>query len=165
MAAAKRKLDIFSVLKSLDQRDLEFYKNLTPEERKEFAPVVVMRWMSAVKGSDELNEYYIHQVNDRINKNLWHSGLTKHTELIAKSMAMCGIGKKCDHVWVKGFGREKNSKFVDFLRQFYPTASKFEIEYLISINTEDQLVNLVRESGLQDGEMKSLVKEIKELKK
>lgn len=165
MTAQKKKLDIFKLLEAVDKRDINFYSNLTPEEKKGFAPIVAMRWLSAVKGRNEENEYYLHVTNDRVNKHMWNSDLSKHPELIYKTMALCGLGKKMGHEWIKGFSREKQSKFVEFLKVYYPTASKNELEYLIQINSAAQLTELVNDSGLQDDEIKVLVKEIKELKK
>lgn len=165
MTAPKKKLDIFKLLEAVDKRDVNFYSNITPEERKGFAPIVAMRWLSAIKGGNQENEYYLHVTNDRVNKHLWNSEITKHPELVYKTMALCGLGKKMPHQWIAGFKREKSSKFVEFLKQYYPTASNDELEYLIEINTIEQLSELVSDSGLQDDEIKILVKEIKELKK
>lgn len=167
MTAVKKKpaLDIFELLGKVDKRDLDFYSNMTPEQKKAFAPIVAIRWMSSVKASEDENEYYLHVTNDRVNKHLWNSEIYKHPELVYKTMALCGIGKGMRHEWIAGFKRAKNSKFVEFLKTYYPTASKKELEYLVEINDQDQLIQLVHDAGLQDDEIKALVKEIKELKK
>src|SRR3546814_9494510 len=51
-------------------------------EKKAFSPLVIMRWISGVKGSREINEYYLQMVNEMINQNLWDSCLSKHPELL-----------------------------------------------------------------------------------
>lgn len=167
MAADKKKppLDIFRVMEAIDKRNFGFYKTLTDEEKKAFSPLVIMRWISGVKGSREINEYYLQMVNEMINRNLWDPCLSKHPELLFMLLAQCGIGQKVNHEWIKGFSREKKSKLAEFLRNYYPTASKSELEFLITINSKDQLISLVEESGLQDDEAKVLIKEIKETKK
>ena len=104
-------------------------------------------------------------VNEVVNKNLWDSGLNKHPELVYKLMAHCGIGSTVRHEWVKGFSRPKRSKVAEFLKQYYPSASNDEIEYLITINSKEQLLELLNESGMQDDEIKVMAKEIKEIKK
>jgi hypothetical protein len=167
MADSKKKptLDIFRVMEQIDKRNFNFYKTLTDEEKKAFSPLVIMRWISAVKGSREINEYYIQMVNEMINRNLWDPCLSKHPELLYMLLAQCGIGQKVNHEWIKGFSREKKTKLNNFLKQYYPTASNSELDFLVSINSKEQLISMVEESGLQDDEAKVLIKEIKELKK
>lgn len=167
MAAEKKKppLDIFKVMSAIDNRKFGFYKTMSDEEKKAFSPLVIMRWISAVRGSREINEYYLQIVNELVNKNLWDPCLSKHPELLYLLLAHSGIGSKVDHEWIKGFSREKKSKLVEFLKQFYPTASTKELEFFITINSKEQLISLVNDSGMQDDEAKSLIKEIKETKK
>lgn len=167
MTTGKKKppLDIFKVMEAIDKRNFGFYKTLTDEEKKAFSPLVIMRWISAVKGSDEINGYYIQMVNEMINRNLWDPCLSKHPELLYMLLAQCGIGQKVNHEWIKGFSREKKSKLTEFLRTYYPSASTNELDFLVSINSKEQLIEMVEESGLQDDEAKVLIKEIKELKK
>lgn len=186
MTAQKKKLDIFRLLEAVDKRDLNFYSKLTDEEKKGFAPIVAMRWLSAISdwseppkklfgNANSANEYYLISTNAYVNKHLWDSNLTGHPELVYQLMAICGAGMNTNlnkkgelstnHQWIAGFKRGKTSKFVEFIKQYYPLASSKELEYLIEINSQEQLIELVNESGLQDDEVKVLVKEIKELKK
>ena len=44
----KFKLDVFKLLEAIDQRNFDFYVNLSNEEKKGFAGIVAMRWMSTV---------------------------------------------------------------------------------------------------------------------
>lgn len=165
---AKKKapaLDIFKTLSAIDKRDYNFYANLSDEEKKGFAPIVVSRWLSAVEGNEDVNAFYLMMVNENVNKNFWDSTISKHPELQYKMMAACGIGKSVKHKWIKGYGRKSaKSKFMELLSSFYPSASVKELEYLISINSIEQLTQLVNDAGLQDEDIKKMVKEIKELK-
>lgn len=167
MTAQKKKpaLDIFELLAAVDKRDFNFYSKLTPEQKKAFAPIVAMRWMTAIRNSDQDSEFQLQIVNEVVNQNMWNSALYNHPELIYKLMAVCGSGKRKNYEWIKGFSKEKKSKMVEFLRTYYPSASKSEIEYLISINSKEQLIDLVKDSGLQDDEAAVLIKDIKEVKK
>lgn len=157
-------LDIFKTLSAMDSRNYDYFSNLTDQEKKGFAPIVAMRWLSAVKGSNLENEFYLNMTNELVNKHLWDSSLTKHPELVYKLMAACGIGSNKRHEWIKGFSKQKHSKFVEFLKIYYPSASKDELNYLIEINSKEQLMSLVNDSGLQDDEIKILAKEVKDLK-
>ena len=67
MAAAK--LDIKRELRAVDQKDYDFYKNLTDEEKKAFNPFILMRYTSNCTLEIDLQEWFIEQTNECINKN------------------------------------------------------------------------------------------------
>ena len=86
------KLDIKRVLKAVDNKNYNFYSNLTDEERKELSPFVLMRFVSNVQGQDQdIEEWFVEMTNDFVNKNHWQ--LSKnHKELLWKLLAATGAG-------------------------------------------------------------------------
>ena len=48
---ASFKLDIFKLLSTIDSSSSNIYASLSDEERKGFAPLVVMRWMTGTSDS------------------------------------------------------------------------------------------------------------------
>lgn len=168
MSAKKEyKLDLFKqVLPALDKRDFSFYKNLSIEEKKGFADIVALRYMSTTADSNkELCEYHILAANEA-NKNLWHSELRNHKELQYLVLALIGTGRVMRHEWIKGpVGKKRNNKVFDLVKKYYSTASNDEIQMFIDMNTADDLIELAKEFGTQDEELKELKKEIKKVKK
>ena len=44
-----KRLDIFGLLRNIDKQNVQYFRSLTTEERKAFAPVVIMQWMFCLK--------------------------------------------------------------------------------------------------------------------
>jgi hypothetical protein len=51
------KLNIKNEMAAFDTKDRNFYKSLTPEERKKFGLYLMIRWGASVQGQPELEEY------------------------------------------------------------------------------------------------------------
>jgi hypothetical protein len=49
-------LDIKRELAAVDLRNYNFYENLTAEEKKEFSPYILMRYVSNASGDREVQE-------------------------------------------------------------------------------------------------------------
>ncbi len=162
----KFKLDVFKLLAALDKRDFKFYSQLSDEEKKGFTGIVAMRWLSSVSDKNrDMCEYHIQMVNDGANKHFWNSEMIKHPELQYLSLAVCGIGAKQHHQWIKGPARKKKNKVLSMLAEFCPAANIEELEMLFDINDLDGLVEIAKMMGYQDDQIKDLKKEIKVMKK
>ena len=61
------KLPLNTVLAAIDKKDYGFYDRLTPEHQKQLAPFLLNRYVSLVKGSGELQAYYLMAGNQRVN--------------------------------------------------------------------------------------------------
>ena len=62
------------------------------------------------------------------------------------------------HEWIKQKKRESNNKVVKFLRNFYPDYTDEDLETLAAITTKDELVQLGKQHGWADKEVKSALK-------
>src|SRR5690606_18544385 len=89
-------LDIFKLLSASDQRDFEFLSDQTEEARKAFAPVVALRWASAVEGA--LSDYAILAANKKANLHFFD--ISDHPDLQYRLIASTGTGKSLRHYWV-----------------------------------------------------------------
>jgi len=57
---ATAKLDIKRELRAVDQKDYNFYDNLTDEERKAFSAYILMRYTASVQMPDrDIQEWYV----------------------------------------------------------------------------------------------------------
>ena len=151
--AKKFKLDVFRVLKALDENDKEFYNNLTDEEQKEFGGWLTMRWASSCHGSPE---HYLLYVNDLVNVNF--SMLADHKELIWKLLSICGTGKKERHIWIPPPKKEKKSKIHEEVFKLYPLYKEDEIDILIQLNSKEELRELFLNNAFTDKEIKDILK-------
>lgn len=160
-AKSEHKLDIFREMAEADRRNLNFYASLTEEEQKSFAPVVAMRWMSAVSDSSGLAEYYIVMTNDLVNIGFWD--LYKHPELQWKLMAAAGCGQTQRHQWIPGSKKRNTNKLDKLILAQYPSLSDQELAIYKSKLTRDSLKQWLRDMGMPDDEIKPILEDFKKL--
>jgi len=135
MAAAK--LDIKRELVAVDTRNYDFYDNLTPEEQKAFSPYILMRYVSNTTGDRDIQEWYLENTNEFVNKNHWT--LSKnHKSLLWKLFAATGGGSSTYHPYMAVGKKEKVSKFENLLAETYPAKKIEDIKLLASLMTQEE---------------------------
>ena len=77
----KQDFDLFDALNALDKKDYGYYSRLTPEQQKKFVPFMLIHWMSAVKGTGGIPEYYVRSVDHYANKYFLNETISQHPEL------------------------------------------------------------------------------------
>ena len=154
--AAKKKVSIpiKDQMSAIDRNDFDFYTRLDDEHKKAFSPWITMRCASSAQGVAAY--HYLLMVNDIVNVDF--SLLKKHPELQWKLLAVCGQGSSTYHPWIAPVKKRKKHKMETFLSKQYPTLSKEELELLVNINSEEELKNLARNTGLDEKEIKELFK-------
>jgi hypothetical protein len=144
-----------SMLEAIDTNDFEFYAKLTPDQQKEFSPWLAMRYASSAQGNT--TAHYLLMVNDIVNNNF--SELKNHPDLQWKLLAVCGSGRPTFHPWIPpGKGKRKTSKLKDLLHRIYPHMGYDDIDMLVAINTEDDLKQFARDSGMDEKDIKDMFK-------
>lgn len=94
---ATRKLDIFDVIKNVDAKNVNFYSELSDEEKKAFVPFLVSRWLS---GTSNARQVYF--LNEIVNPFLFVSHIQRdHKELLWKLFTITGTGKPYKRSWIK----------------------------------------------------------------
>lgn len=127
-----KKLDLFGLLDKIDGNDLEAYLDLTDEERKEFAPVVVMRWLSSSMDTKQLT-----YLNEYVNRHVFHH--YRHPDLMFKVMVACTPPKKHYYKWLPRKKKDKLTKKVDVVTRYLECSRRDAKEYLTSMTQEDVL--------------------------
>lgn len=170
--AKERVLDLFGkVLPSLDMKNMDLWKNLKEDEKKEFHPRIIMRFMSAVPDSSQMKEYYLLSSNELVNVHL-DDILTKqnargdvrepHYELACKLLAKVGIGSKTRHEWIKVATSKKSKNKIDEVFLYYnENLNDDELEIKRKITDSDDFYELALGSGLSQKDAKALLKEYK----
>jgi hypothetical protein len=149
------KLNIVNEMRAFDNKDRDFYKNLTDEERKKFSNYLMIRWGSSVQGSTELQQYYLLSCNENLNKHFFDLARYPELQWLSATTVSPGMGT-FRHDWIKQKKREGSSnKTVKFLRQLFPEYKEDELELLARINTTEDLKQLARKHGWDDRRIKS----------
>ena len=128
--AKKRLLDLSRVLKAIDQKNYNFYKSLTDQEKKEFNAFVMMRFISNSNGGQDIEEWFVEMTNEVLNKNYWD--ISKHTDLTWKLCSAVGIGNTFFHQYLPTKKIELD-KFENLLGEIYPAMKLDDIKMLASM--------------------------------
>jgi hypothetical protein len=97
----KQDFDLFEALLAIDKKDYGWFSKLSEEQKKKFVPYMMLHWVSAVKGSGEVQQYYLQSVDYHANKYYFNENIQKHPELqwLMLCAASPGIGKQY-HQWI-----------------------------------------------------------------
>ena len=152
--AKERALDIFQLLGEIDRKKFDLWDKLTEEQRKEFSPLITMRWMAGTTSQQQ-----IILLNEIINVAVFN--LPEHKELMLKLMTVCSDGSQKRYAW-NDYKMAKGSKkktAVDLIASHYNLSSK-EAEDSLRLFTSEEILELGEMYGLQKDEMKLLKKEV-----
>lgn len=148
-----RKLDIFALFKKIDAGDHGFYEKLSPDEQKDFSPLIVQRWMSS---GSELQLMMLNSITNRVI-----FALPKHRELVAKLLVTCSDRSHSRKTWLKmpGRGTKASSQAIAVLKAAYGYSTR-EAERQLPLLPASVIMELAERQGLQDDELKQLRKEL-----
>lgn len=151
----KHGLDIFRTLGRINNKDREFYSNLSDEEKKAFQPFVVMRWMSGTK-----DERQIIFLNEFVNSMVYSS--YNHKELLYFLMTICSSGKSQKYKWVKAKNKKSSNltETLSVLREYFDYSSSEAINAL-PLLTDDDVLECAEFLGRQPDEIAKIKKELK----
>jgi len=146
-------LEIKKELNAVDQRNYDFYSQLPDDQKKEFSPYILMRYVSNVQGDQEIAEWFIERTNELVNKNHW--SLSKnHKELLWKLFASCGAGINCYHPYLKASSKEKAQKIEKLLVELHPAMKMSEIKLMASLMTKSDKEELFDKMGFDKKQRK-----------
>lgn len=148
-------LNIWDTLAAIDQRKFGYWNSLTEDERKGFAPIVVLRWLSIISQPNEDAELLLFLVNEIANVNFFD--LYEHPELQMLLMTSCGLGRKLNHKWL-GMVKQppKRSPVLDFLSTIYVQANDLELGIVLSKLGREGFVELLADCALPPNECEEL---------
>jgi hypothetical protein len=143
------KLSIANEMKMFDHKVRTFYDELTDEERKKFAPFLMIRWGSAVEGSRDLQEFYVISTNERLNKNFFNISSSKHRKLqwLMATTVSPGMGS-LRHNWIAPKKKEAGAgSMKKQLAELFPHYKPDEIDVMAAITTKKELDQYIRQHG------------------
>ncbi len=114
-----------------------YYDRLTEEQQKKFVPYMMTHWMSAIKGSGDVQGYYLRSVDYHANKHLFNEYVQKHPKL--QWYMLCasspGLGKQF-HQWIPHLGSKvtslkepaKAKDIKEYYTKIYPKVDSDDID-------------------------------------
>lgn len=148
------KLSIKSEMAAFDSKDREFYDSLTAEERRKFSPFLMIRYGSCVRGSPELQEWYLRATNERLNVNFFDLGKHPKLQWLLSTTVSPGMGNQF-HEWIAPKKRaSEGNKVQKFIRNLYPELKEDDIALLGRLNSKDDIKQLARSLGYDDKRIK-----------
>lgn len=159
----KYKLNMFDALRAMDKKDRNFWDNLNEQEKKGFAPYVMVRWASTVNHSmTEMDEWWLQATNQRFNISMLDlmSGVSKHPKLVWLMATTCSPGMGAQkHEWI---GYKKKDKVKVGVRKFltaqFPTLSDEEIALLMTTITNKEIKQYATDLGYNDKDIKTILR-------
>lgn len=150
---AKNKPDIFELLGHIDRQNAGYLKGLPEEERKGFAPIVTLRWLSGSGDAAQLLN-----VNELVNSTVFN--LHKHPDLLFKLMIIATPPKKHSYRYLKPMGKIKVTKRLDVIKRFLGVSTRDANDFVPLYSPED-ILEMSEELGDDADFIKQLKSEIK----
>ena len=145
------KLSISNEMAQFDQKNRNFYSELTDEEKKKFSNYLMIRYGSSVQGSRDLQEFYLISTNERLNKHFFNVNRHPKLQWLCATTVSPGMGT-VRHNWIAPKKKEPGSNSIKKqLAELYPNMKSDEIDVMAVINTKKEL----------DAHLKQLGQEIK----
>ena len=162
--AKEYKNKLSDVLNSLDKSDYKLYDKMSEEQKKDFQPFVLMRYMSCVPNNPVESMIALVVVNEYVNKYFWD--LSSDKEFQAKLLASSGLGKKMYHQWIPNKTKNDNvlTKFIQEIfdnKNWY--CNKTEMELFCRINDLESITNLCGEYGKSKDDQKKIIDQYKKI--
>lgn len=153
--AKERALDIFTLLEQIDRKNYQLWDSLTEEQRKEFSPLVTLRWMAGT--TDPVQIIFLNEI---MNPTIFPLGDKK--EFLLKLLTVCSNGKLKRYQWInyKVGGSKKMKKSVELIASHYKLGPK-EAEDTRRLFNEEELIELAEANGWQKDEIKELLGELR----
>ena len=141
------KLSIQNEMTEFDRKNRNFYDELTDEERKKFSNYLMIRWGSAVQGSQELQEFYLIATNERLNKHFFAINRHPRLQWLSATTVSPGMGTQ-RHQWIAPRKKEAGASGIrKQLSELYPHLKYDELELMAKITTKKDIDAYVKASG------------------
>jgi len=140
------KLSIKNEMQQFDRKNRSFYDELTAEEKKKFSNYLMIRWGSSVRGSRELQEFYVVATNERLNKHFFSVNRHPKLQWLMASSVSPAMGDQY-HQWIKPKSKTNNNEVKKALAKLYPAMKQADIDVLATQVTKKELQELMKEYG------------------
>lgn len=133
----RQDFDLFKALDAIDNKNYNWYAELSEEQKKKFTAYMLTHWTSAIKKTGPVAAYYLMSVNEKANQYLFNEKIQANPELqwLMLCAASPGMGKQF-HQWIPNIkdrvaslrDRAVKKDVKDYFTKIYPGASKSDID-------------------------------------
>lgn len=149
------KLDIFELLGKINDPHVgDIYTKLSDDEKKGFAPLVVLRWLSGTS-----DERQIILINEFVNPMVFSLGKHPHLLMLLLQAAASKTNKR--YQWLSIKSKKKFAIATDVVKQYYNMSYR-EVKMLNPFPSEENVLEMAESIGLQKDELTKLKKEYKD---
>jgi hypothetical protein len=146
-------LDIFNLLGQIDKKDSSFYSKLSDEQKKGYAPLIAMRWMS---GTSDTRQIIF--LNELVNQFVFNIG--DHKELLYKLQCASSSGVSRRYAWLPAKNGAKKQKGLDVVMEYHNYGVR-EASSVMHLLSPDDIILMAEELGYQKTELAKLKKDLK----
>lgn len=153
---ATPQIPLNQILAAMDRKDRDFYNNLDGELKKKFSAFMMLKYAASVRGSSDLEHYYIATTNNRANKNMFEissgeiGGDHDHRQLqwLMLTTISPGMGTQ-NHKWLKMKPKPKNAATLikKQLAELFPQMKDDDLDVLASMTTKKELTRYINDHG------------------
>lgn len=152
---ADYKLDIFELLSKINSsKSGDIYSKLTDDERKGFAPLIAMRWMSGTS-----DERQIILLNEFVNKNVFT--LAKHPHLLMHLLQVASSKTPKRYQWIGIKSKKKNPRKRKAVQEYFEMSER-EVNLMEPFPADDEILEMAESLGWDKEEINVLKKEMKD---
>lgn len=146
------KLSIVNEMSQLDQKNRQFYDELNEQEKKDFSSFLMLKWGSAVYGSEDMQAYYLRAFNENVNPNFFELGRHPKLQWLLCTTASPGLG--IQKHWYPGSSSKKKNPMLKFLSMLRPSDKLEDLELLVQLNDRRHFEDMARKHGWSNEEIK-----------
>ena len=133
----------------MDRKDFDWYSKLDDDKKKQFSSWLFLRYANSAKGKDK--EDLLLNTNEFVNK--YYKDLYKHEELMWKLFCLTSTGKSQFHEYIKPpNSRVKTDNVSQFVSRLYPHMKGDEIDLFRTLNSDDDIKQMAKDTGITDKE-------------
>jgi len=155
----ERTLDLFELLGNINKKKRTYYRELSDQEKKEFVPLIIMRWLSGTTNPGQITF-----LNEVVNPFVFE--LSKHKELLFMLMTVCTNGSFKKYTWQKAKGKSMPTMptSLDVIKRNDPYLSHRQAVDLLKIFKESDILEMAGDLGCEKDELTKIKAEFKKLK-
>jgi len=149
------KLNLFVLLAAIDNKDYNFYDNLSAQHKKQFVPLLTSRWLT---GTHDRLQIILN--NAMVNKYVFT--LHKHPALLYKLMVASNTGEAGRYTYPKTKKKDSVDQpvTVAVLQQYYGVSSK-QAQEMIQYTHQGEVLEFAYQLAYDDTDIKKIKKEFK----
>ena len=146
-------LDIFSVLKQIDKKNFNLWNEWTDEQKKDFSPYIILRWLAGTNNPDQLTKLGLIATS-----TIFEFGSKK--DLMLAILTACSSDGPKQYKWLTYKGSEKTQPgAIKLISEVYNLSIK-DAGKSLNLFSNEEILELAEYNGLQPDEIKSLKKEL-----